>query len=1113
MSYNPEQLRAIQEDGNLIVSAGAGAGKTTVLTERVLRLIQSGIGIEEMLILTFTRAAASEMKNRIEKKLSEAERAETDPEKKRRLQKQLLLCPNACISTIDAFCSSVVHRHYYRLDLPPALKTVTSTEGEVFFEEAVKMAAEALIAEAPQTYHILLRAFNGIKNTEQAIYRLHTFLTAQPDREQWLSTLEEDCRAGRLTERAEQKLLERCREELGAAIRAYENIRNKLDSLGPQSVYSKYVQHADGHLPQLRGALLWNTAQQYREALSAISFDRLPTIKDIQDTEGLKAPFVKCRGTIKDGILKDQIQLFSASGEEEAENEQVSAITEALLTLLRRTEEAFSAMKLEKGKLDFADMEYYTVKLLAIPEVAEEYRRRFKTVIEDEYQDSNYLQEAIINCICGPDNVFLVGDVKQSIYGFRKAVPALFAEKAEKYGRGEGGRRIDLNSNYRSSSEILEAVNSVFSKLMTKETGLLAYDSSQKLNPGREQPKGIAELVLLNSEAGEEDEEGEELENEEAEAMFCVEKIRSLLETEKEPGIRYTYRDFTVLLRKADSMPGMARIFTEEGIPCFYESSKGYFESIEVQLFLNLLRLIDNRRQDIPLISVLRSIVGEYTDEELIRLRKLCPEKESDILDCLLAAAAAEPEGKAAAFLKRLAAWREKSLYMPVRELCTLLLDETGLMLEMCMLPGGRQREANLNEVLTLAGEYDTSGAFGLHGFLHFADKAREKDKVGTAPTEAGNAVRLMTVHKSKGLEFPVVFYCGLGKQFNKMDARADMLLDSELGIGLSYVTAGNIKHEPRLHKLLAKRILSAGMEEEMRVVYVGMTRAMRQLYMVGSGKKLFDTLEKLPAEVSAADLNKALCPLKWLLLLTGKDNPYLPRHIIDKTIFNREDSFGEKSSEETARPDPEKLAALREKFACVYPYPAPAGVPNKTSATALSGEEKVYLFNESPFTEPEAEKSALKHGTDIHALLEKLPLAREKEEERLSLLDPLDVKDRESLLWFTKSELFLRMQSSPLVRRELPFTAAVESGTLPGLESGEQVLLQGVIDCCFIEGEGYIVLDYKTDRFRGVTAEEQAETHREQVELYARVLSRLTGKPVSEKYVVFISERVTVRL
>ena len=1113
MSRNEFQERAVTWDGDLIVSAGAGAGKTTVLTDRVIRLMLEGIGLDEMLILTFTRAAAAQMKNRIETALTDAEQKEADPKKKQYLQRQLLLCPNASISTIDSFCASVVCRHYYRVDLAPGMGTVTNTEQAILLDEAIDEACAGMAQEEPEPFHILLRSFNGAPNVKNTVLRLHTFLCAQPDRDQWLTDTEADCRAGRLTVAAEEKLIKKCSDVLGADIRALAAITKELRRYEP--VYDKYVQYATGLIQQLSGTLLMQTAAAYGESLAAAAIEtRLPTVTAKNDTAGMCAPFKHLRDNLIKTV-KEQRSLFSNAGEEETGNEAVTRIVEALLALLRRAEALFSAKKLEKGKIDYADMEYYAVKLLAIPEVAAEYRDRFRTVIVDEYQDSNRLQEKILDSIRRPGGLFLVGDVKQSIYGFRNAEPELFNDKVRRYKDGTEGRLIPLNFNYRSSEEVLFAVNGVFERLMTPETGELEYGEDQKLRSGIRQPEGKAVLAVIDCKQSEDAAPDEELGNAEAEALCCVEQIRRIMKEEtytdrKGVSRPYTYRDFTVLLRSRTAAPQMVRIFTEEGIPCYAESGGGYFRSIEVQLFLNILRIIDNRRQDIPLLSVMRSMVGGFSDEELIALRQLCPEKGKEILDCLLTGAEQTPGGKADLFLQKLEAWRRMSLYLPAGMLCSLLLDETGLLREMSMLPGGRQREANLREVVTLANEYDASGAFSLHGFLRFADKASEKDKLGTVPTVTGDVVQIMTVHGSKGLEFPVVFYCDLGRDFNDRDLKKDLLLDGELGIGLRYTDEGHIKRTPRLFELLKKRISDKEREEEMRILYVGMTRAERQLYMVGSVKDLEKKREKLPAHTSAADIRNASNPLTWLLLT---ENDALRIHYYEKGVFVR----GQAVQPALEKADTAALSVLEHRLSRVYPYPAPAGVPDKTSATALSGAEKVYEFSETPFTgrtkTDTAETSALRHGTDIHALLQRLPLAPEEGAARGEMLTPLPERDRSSLAWFLGTELFRRMQLSPLCRRELPFTAAVESGTLSGLAAGEQVLLQGVIDCCFLEDGAYVVLDYKTDAFRGSSAAEQAETHREQVALYARVLSELTGKPVKEQYVVFITEKEIVRL
>ena len=1110
MTENKNQTRAVNESGNLIVSAGAGAGKTTVLTSRVLRLVEEGMGVDALLILTFTRAAAAEMKSRIEARLTDRAQTETDPQKRAYLQRQLLLCPAANISTIDSFCASVVRRFYYLEGLAPGMGTVTETEAAVLLNTAAEEAMAERTQTAPEEYRALLRAFGGNADIKDMLLTLHRFITAQPDRDAWLAETELACRDNMLTKQAEARFFRAAQKELRSAIGDFSAC---LESL-PDYAKDKYKPYASTFLPQLRGALLADTAEAYGASLSAVSFAaRLPVIQKKTDTAGVCDRFKALRDGLK-AAAAAQCTLFSDTEEDVQEAGAVSNITGNLLRLLKAVEAGYAALKLEKGKLDFADMEYYCVRLLGRPEVAAEYRDRFRAIIVDEYQDSNRLQERILDAIRREDNLFLVGDVKQSIYAFRMAEPELFLEKTERYGRNEGGRRIDLNCNFRSSEAVLDAVNGVFSRLMREETGDIVYSEKEFLRPGTEQPAGSAGLHIIDcGEAGQTEADGdtaaEEPDASEAEALFCAETIRSLIKKERfsdrDGNERpYTYRDFAILLRSRSRAALFASILAEEGIPCFAEAAGGYFNSIETQLFLNMLRIIDNRRQDVPLVSVMRSLIGGFSDEELVALRKLVPEKNTDFIDCLTRAAETDNGCRAALFLQKLEAWRKMSLYMPMRALCSLLLDETGLLRDMSALPGGAGREANLCAMLSLAGEYDASGAFGLHGFLSYADKAREADKTAAAPSVAADAVRIMTVHGSKGLEFPVVFYADLAHKFNREDTTKDLLLDNGLGIGLRFTDEAGVKHTPRLYRLLKSRIHLKALEEELRVLYVGMTRAVRRLYMVGSMRNAREKADDVPPGCPAGEVLSAASPLRLLLLAR---TPALPLSLHDKAVYTRT----RPEAPRLPAPDEKKLADFSQKLARVYPHPLPAGLPNKTSASALEETKKAYMFAETPFDQKQS--AALGHGTRLHTLLERLPLSPEKAAERERLLSPLPPWDKSAIGWFLGTDLWKRMQHSPVCRRELAFTTALDSTLLGYGEGAGEVLLQGVIDCCFLEADGYVLLDYKTDAFRGNTPEAQAETHRRQLTLYARVLEKLTGKPVTEKYVVFLMEKTAVRL
>lgn len=1117
ISYTPEQEQAVNRSGNLLVSAAAGSGKTFVLTERVIRLVKEGIGLDRMLILTFTRAAAAEMKERIAKALTETVSTETDEKKKAYLKHQLLLCPSAAISTIDSFCGSVVRRFYYLENLAPGLQVISDSQEAILLSDAADAALTRAAVERRSDYQELLLAFRRDSAIKEALLRLYNFLSACPDRDGWIKSVTESSASGSMAGFLKERFFPSYKEEM----------RSLADTL--QAAYDRLPASADDTksyvspiLNGAKGALTFDDPASYLERLGQIDYPpQFRRRKDVTKEEA-DSVNVPCKAIKETASFHGQ--LFSASPENEADDRHVSRLIAFLMELYKDMADLFTEAKLDSSLADFADMEYYCLKILRHEEAAKEYRERFSVIIVDEYQDSNSLQEEILNCIRRKDGLFLVGDVKQSIYGFRNAEPEMFLRKTEGW---DEGTCLNLTCNFRSSKEVLDAVNDVFFHIMTKETGSLAYTDEVALHAGGNPPAGTAELHIISDDSaavseeetadGEEDSADASLDGAETEALFCAETIRRIkaeeMYTDRSGNTRpYENGDFTILLRSNTPAAKFASILSASGLPCYSKSAGRFFEAVEVRLFLNLLRVIDNRRQDIPLVSVLRSLTGGFTDDDLIELRSA---SKGTLLDCLL-----KGGEKTGAFLEKIAAWREMSLYMPMRELCSRILDETGFETELCSLPGGAQRVGNLNALLVKAGEYDDSGLFGLGGFLAFTDKLSEAGKDREPASCAGtDAVHIMTVHGSKGLEFPVVFYCNLGSKFETRDASGTMLLSNSCGVALKYANKENVIHAPQLYNIVSDRIKRSLKEEEMRVLYVGMTRAVRKLYLVGTVKpKKDESAEQKVQDMRAstpADIRGAGNPLIWVVSSWPERAP-LAIHI--KSAFEKPSA-----REATALPgsDSAALAAFTARLYKPYPHPLVADVPEKTSATDLENRLRLRTgsapfeksgFTLDPFTEGE-ETFALRHGTSMHAVLKSLPLGKDKEKEREARLALLGEKDGADMRWFLSTDLFKRMQSSPLCRRELTFTTSRKSGDLPGLNPGGEVLLQGAIDCCFTEDGGYVLLDYKTDRFRGRTAEETAETHRMQAELYADALASLTKKPVKETYIVFLGEHTYVKL
>ena len=1115
MNWTREQQRAIEEQGNLIVSAAAGAGKTAVLTERVVRLVEGGMDVDRLLILTFTRAAAAEMKERIQSTLQQRAAAATDEALKARLYRQSARCPNASISTIHAFCARVVNRYFHLVGLSPSAATLDETESAVLRDQAVDEALTALAAEDAPAYKLLMQAFEREDTLKRALDGLTGFLMAQPDPAGWLQRVERELTSREAYDRAVEVCFREDRQTFEAALTDLIRLR---DSYPP--AWGKLIAYLDEAIPHARGALLQRTPEDYAQALGAVTFGRMPTVKDMEprDKDALK--------DARDRVKKEaaaQALTYGRDGDRLwALHLESAQVLLALTGLWRRQQEVYDGLKRDRDRIDFNDLEHFCAKILEDPEAAAEYRDRFTAIIVDEYQDSNAVQEAILNRIRRPDDLFFVGDVKQSIYGFRMAEPGLFLEKLRTF-TGAAGSRIDLSHNFRSSPEILDAVNRVFEKLMRPGQSPIAYDDTAALRPGMAQPQGGVELHLIErkqadpaeaeddeeaekSEGAETAESAEKLENAEAEARFCAKRIRELMENElyqeaadKAPR-PYRYGDFAILLRSMPNARVFARTLALSGIPCFAQLTGGYFESVEVMVLLNLLRIIDNRRQDIPLLSVLRSSVGGFSHEELIDLRTRYPQGE--LLDCLLSAAAEDPEGKAARFLGRIEAWRRESMIVNLEELLSRLLDETELYVEMGAMPGGVQRQANLDALVSKARSYDLTGSFGLHGFLKYMDDARDSAKLGASQTVQSDVVRILSVHKSKGLEFPVVFLAELNRQFSRESENAPLLLHRELGMGLNFVDGDGVKREPlsRRGVLLLNR--RQQVEEEMRVLYVAMTRPKRRLVLVGTVKNAREALDR-PESLTPYGVLRARSFLSWLLM-TIKDR--VPAFVHPREAFVLPVGEAHPALPEA---DPMLVAALARRYAYEYPFPGAAGVPNKTSVTALA-DKHTLTFAEPAFAE---EAGALRRGTDVHELLRRLPLKPVTAEELDEYLAAHQgTRYRANLAYFTGTDLFRRLCASPRVYRELPFTLAVDTGELLGVPSEERVLLQGVIDVCFREGDGFVLLDYKTDRVEGDPVL-WAERHRRQVELYAQALETLTGRPVRERYVVFLNGRTCVRL
>ncbi|MDE6881542.1 MAG: helicase-exonuclease AddAB subunit AddA [Lachnospiraceae bacterium] len=938
ISFTEKQQQVIDaRDCNLLVSAAAGSGKTAVLVERIVGMVSDKdhpVDIDRLLVVTFTNAAAAEMRERISRALNDRLAAEPENE---HLQKQVTLLHNARITTIDSFCLFVLRNQFHTIGLDPGFRIAEEGEGKLIRQEALEETLEAgYAAEEEEFLHCVEYFSSGSRDTavEEMVLKLYDFAMSTPFPEQWLKERKQDYRASQmmpaetLTEAGEHAgedresvrfeeipwvrellrqtrlLLEGCVEKLAEAIRMCE------EPDGPY-MYGELLEQEKEmteRILQKCGAAEADEAGGVFEilytAFETVRFGRLPSKKDETVSAGKREAVKGIRTAVKEQLGDLQKKYFFKSKEQVVEQMTVcQRAVSALVDLTLAFKEVFEAKKRDKNILDFDDIEHFALSILvkqdekgecSPTETALEYRSHFHEILIDEYQDSNLVQEYILSCISGEEegryNRFMVGDVKQSIYKFRLARPELFLEKYMAYGQEEqAGRRtarkIDLHRNFRSRREVLNTVNTIFEQIMGQDVGGILYDDLAALHPGADYPvqekeearaANVTELLLVDASEQADDfqgfgsssfegpgDEGERLTAKEQEAYCVAAKIQELMRelqvTDKESGTlrRLAYRDIVILLRTMSGWDeSFKRVLEKEGIPVYMTSRTGYFAASEVQELLHFLRILDNPLQDIPLYGVLHSYLGGFAEEEIALIRASYPKKKY-LFDALQAwtesveEAGEEPVGEASlgmdggitakirSFLSCVSRYRRLAVCLSVQELLQTILRETAYLHYVAVKPEGNKRRANVEMLLVKAADYEKTSYFGLYHFLRYMEQL-EKYEVdyGEAGLQDENAdvVRIMSIHKSKGLEFPVCFVSGLAKKFQTRDLSAHLVLDLDAGIGVDYVDPDRrVRSRDLRRNVIAEKMRADNLAEEMRILYVAMTRAKEKLILTGT--------------------------------------------------------------------------------------------------------------------------------------------------------------------------------------------------------------------------------------------------------------------------------------
>ncbi|MGL4694446.1 helicase-exonuclease AddAB subunit AddA [Enterococcus larvae] len=880
--FTDNQWQAIFDEGqNILVSASAGSGKTTVLVRRVIEKIKGGTDIDRLLVVTYTEAAAREMKERIQAELQKALGQETDPHQKQHFIRQLSLLPTANISTLHSFCLSVIRRFYYLIDMDPVFRLLTDeTEMLLLKEDVWDDLRESLYEKEEESFYQLTSNFSNDRSDDgltNLVFSLYDFAKANPDPEAWLNKLPEAYQIdGDIGESSlyQETLKPPAIESLQMTILRYEKM---LDLSADQEKMEKIVLLAQKELEwttQFMTYLGDNALEEAYKMTETLTFDRFPTVRvpelkdDVEQIKGLREQNKK---TLKEITAS----LFTLTPEKMKEvMGKAAVLVQNMATVGGQFMADYGKEKLRKGVVDFNDLEHFTLRILTnreneqwLPtEASSYYRGKFDEVLVDEYQDINRLQESILFWLRRPDkeagNLFMVGDVKQSIYSFRLADPSLFIEKYTRYGRQEDGKRIVLAENFRSRGAVLDFTNLVFEQLMDEQVGQIPYDKDAQLVNGFQQflegADYTTEIMIYEKKKTAESTDILELETElqiedktEGEIHMTALKIRELIDQgfliydkklkENRP---VRYQDIVLLSPTKKNNLTILEIFKRCNIPLQVNDAQNYFQATEIRTMISLLQLIDNPYQDIPLASVLRSPIVGLKETDLVKVR--LAKKEGMYYEAFLVfnqqkELTSEDQKlieKTQAFAKRLDTWRELARRVSLSELIWAIYQETAYLDYVGGMPAGQQRQANLYALVDRAANYEKTSFRGLFQFIRFIEKMQEKDKDLAEPVilEDENAVRVMTIHASKGLEFPVVFLLDMTKEFNLSDLKERCIFDDRLGAGIRFLDEESRVLFDTLPFLALKQIkMNKLLSEEMRKLYVGLTRAEQKLFLVGS--------------------------------------------------------------------------------------------------------------------------------------------------------------------------------------------------------------------------------------------------------------------------------------
>ena len=1182
MNWTNEQKNAIEKkDSNILVAAAAGSGKTAVLVERIIqKILIDKVDIDKILVVTFTNAAASEMREKILDALYK--KIDENPNDLN-LQKQIVLLKKASICTIHSFCLNIIKNNFFQIDLSSNFRIASEEEIELLKQDCLEDLFEKYYELEAEGFNNLLDIYTGYKDDiklKELILKIYNFIQSMPFPKDWLEENIEKFNENLNLDFSEsiwgKIILEEVFENLSSSIAILEEAKRKLSSDLELEKYLNIISNDLNALKQIK----YSKNASWDEILNLIEnlgFDRWPTDKKITNIEKDEAKKLRDNAKKKIDEIKSKILIFNSKEALEDIN-KMYPIFNNLKKLIFEFDLEFKKLKKDKNIIDFNDIEHYALDILVqkidgkyLPtEVALRYKEKFQEIAIDEYQDSNQVQEYILSIVSNGKNMFMVGDVKQSIYKFRQACPQLFLDKYNKFGleeKNDFGLKIPLFKNFRSRQNVINIVNSVFEMIMSDSLGdNVNYTEDEFLNIGAEFEKldeksEICIIDLKKDEIQEEqiNEELEMLEKEQIEARFVANKIKNLIDSKAQVTDKKTrklrpieYKDIVILLRSTSNLAPIYEMeLMENGIPVYSESSSKYLDTIEIQTMINMLKVIDNPINDISLVSLLRGPIYCFTDNEILKIRmgnmsksfysNILEAKENKELSTQLLQKVEE-------FKKDLEEYRNCSKYLSISELVWKIYIKTGFFEYVQFMPNGALRKANLRMFFERTKEFENTSFRGLYNFIKYIENLKNNNKDLTAAKVIGeneNVVRIMSIHKSKGLEFPYVFVSSTNKKINLKDLNDTVLLHEQIGFGPEYIDIKRkIQYSTTAKIAMQLKIKEESIAEEMRILYVALTRAKDKLiitsciknYEKDLNKKLEDLKIYNQDKINKTILKKYITYFDWIHLVYLKNKKL--KEELDLKLYSVDDI--NKTSNNNQKYEIPKLnidvdiEKMEQILDWKYNYEKSTLIPLKTSVSKLkqNNQDVEELFKEKiiglnkvlPDFKNDKNISASQIGTIMHNILQYIDFNKDYTFDSLTeFINDLILANKFSkeeakyinkkkILNFLNSNIGLQIKKSKQVYKETPFCTKVDAKKFFDAYDKDYVLVQGIIDLYFIDENGKIILvDYKTDY--EFDEEVLKQKYKMQLEIYAEALKNKFKCKVEKKYIysLFLDRQIEI--